>query len=306
MDVLSILQKIGYSQFNETQTHYAVRPLHRESDNDWAVAIDKRTGQWYDFVQKQGGSIYKLVALTKGFKTKKEVQEFLQMDAGQIGMDFGIQHRYELEETKRFDKELLVKLIKDHQYWIDRGISPLTIAGFEGGRACSGRLKNRYVFPIFDERDDIIGFSGRNLIKDSVAPKWKHIGAKSNWCYPLKWNKSIIVSKQEVVLVESIGDMLSLWDVGVRNTLVTFGVSISKTIIEFLLRIDAQRILIAFNNDEENNLVGNDAADKERLHLLHYFDSHQVIVAIPDYKDFGEMDTAQIDLWKRKFQINPN
>jgi len=301
MNVLDILRKLGYTSFRETQTHYAVRPLHRESDNDWAVAIDKQTGQWYDFVKKQGGTIYKLAALTKGFKTKKEVLDFLQMDLGPSGAEMEIQHRYELEEVKCFDKNLLCKLNKDHTYWIERGISPLTIATFEGGVASNGRLKDRYVFPIFDDRDNLIGFSGRNLIKTSRAPKWKHIGAKSNWCYPLKWNHHIIIPKQEVILVESIGDMLALWDAGIKNTIVTFGVSISRSIIEFLLRIDAQRILLALNNDEDNNLVGNEAADKESRHLAKHFDEHQIVIALPDSKDFGEMSVEQIQAWQHKF-----
>lgn len=302
MDVLGILQKIGYTRFNETQTHYAVRPLHRESDNDWAVAIDKRTGRWFDFVKKDGGSIFKLVALTKGLKTKEDVEAFLQMEISSVSL--GVQHRYELEEVKRFDKILLTKLIKDHAYWAKRGISLPTISTFEGGVTFNGRMKSRYVFPILDEQDELIGFSGRDLRQESDAPKWKHIGAKSNWCYPLRWNKHIITQKREAILVESIGDMLSLWDAGVRNTLVTFGISISKTIIEFLLRIDAQRILVSFNNDEEKNLVGNEAATKERRRLLQYFDDSQVVIAIPSYKDFGEMNREQIQSWMKHFKTH--
>ena len=302
MDVLGILQKIGYTRFNETQTHYAVRPLHRESDNDWAVAIDKRTGRWFDFVKKDGGSIFKLVALTKGLKTKEDVEAFLQMEISSVSS--GVQHRYELEEVKRFDKLLLSKLIRDHTYWTKRGVSLATISTFEGGVTHNGRMKNRYVFPILDEQDELIGFSGRDLRQESDVPKWKHIGAKSNWCYPLRWNKHIITQKREAILVESIGDMLSLWDAGVRNTLVTFGISISKTIIEFLLRIDAQRILVSFNNDKEKNLVGNEAATKERRRLLQYFDDSQVVIAIPAYKDFGEMNREQIQSWMKHFKTH--
>jgi DNA primase len=164
-------------------------------------------------------------------------------------------------------------------------------------------MKNRYVFPIFNNKNELIGFSGRTLVTGYNIPKWKHIGTKSNWCYPLKWNINLLKSSKEVILIESIGDMLSLWDKGIKNTIVTFGISISRSIIEFLLRIDAQKIIIAFNNDEDNNLVGNEAADKEKFHLSKYFDPHQIILAIPDYKDFGEMDEIQINLWKKKFQI---
>jgi hypothetical protein len=69
------------------------------------------------------------------------------------------------------------------------------------------------------------------------------------------------------------------------------------------LKIDAKRILLAFNNDEEKNLVGNDAAEKEKLHLSRYFDKEQIVLALPDYKDFGEMDNDQINLWTEKFHV---
>lgn len=301
INVKDILIRIGYVIHFESATHYHMCPLYRESDNNLALEVDKKSGLWYDFVKKEGGSLYKLVALTIGLKTRKEVETFLQLEGGHI--DTGVQHRYELDEIKKFDKGMLVKLNKDHSYWLKRGISTKTVETFEGGTTYNGRMKNRYVFPIFNEKDELVGFSGRILYQDSIAPKWKHIGSKSNWCYPLKWNKELLSRLQEVVLVESIGDMLSLWNAGVQNTIVTFGISISNSIIEFLLKIDAQRILLAFNNDEDNNLVGNDAAEKELLHLTHYFDREQIVLALPDYKDFGEMDSNQINLWTTKFNV---
>jgi hypothetical protein len=48
-------------------------------------------------------------------------------------------------------------------------------------------------------------------------------------------------------------------------------------------------------------MVGNEAADKERMKLLKYFDPDQVIVAVPNYKDFGEMDAGQIDQWRKRY-----
>lgn len=301
MQVLDILHKLGYSNIRETGTHFTTRPLYRDSDNDSALAVNKLTGNWYDFVQKKGGSIFSLVALMKGLKTKDEVKQFLETDS--LEVDTNIQHRYELEEVKKFDKELLVKLRREHTYWLNRNISPRTIETFNGGITFNGRMKNRYVFPILNMRDELIGFSGRILSDDLNVPKWKHIGAKFNWCYPVRWNYEYLEATGEAILVESIGDMLSLWDAGIRNTLVTFGLSVSPTIIERLLRLDIQRILIAFNNDCDHNMVGNEAAEDEKIKLIRYFDESQVSVAIPDFKDFGEMDNDKINLWRQKHQL---
>lgn len=302
MQVIDILRRIGYTSFTESSTHYHTTPLYRDSNNPSALEIDKTTGCWYDFVERRGGSIFSLAMLTKGLKNKEEVKKFLETET--LEVDTNIQHRCELGEIKKFDRNLLVKLRRDHGYWLNRGISTSTIELFEGGITFNGRMSNRYVFPIFNGQNELIGFSGRLLTNDSRYPKWKHIGAKTNWCYPSKWNELILARLRKVILVESIGDMLALWDAGIKNTLVTFGLNIGSRVIELMLKMDAQQIFVAFNNDAENNMVGNEAADEAKQYLGSYFDDSQITVAIPDFKDFGEMTTEQIGIWKTKFQTS--
>ena len=82
--------------------------------------------------------------------------------------------------------------------------------------AKEGRMKNRYVFPIFDSKERLIGVTGRYTLpipEGSKVPKWKHYPSKKAWKYPLFLNNEIISEKKEVVVVESVGDMLALWDV---------------------------------------------------------------------------------------------
>ena len=301
MQVKDILHKIGYTDISELGKSYRTSPLYRPSDNKTSLSIDRTTGMWYDFADNNGGSLLSLVKLTMNLPSLEAAKEFVGDST--IDIEQATIHRYELLDTKKFDKQLLLKLEKNHTYWINRGISLQTIQTFEGGITHNGRMRHRYVFPIFDEKDNLVGFSGRSLVNNSDFPRWKHLGPKSTWVYPFKWNKEILFDTKEVVLLESLGDLLSMWDAGIKNTLVTFGISISKSIIELLLKIDAQKIFIAFNNDEKNNCVGNNAADKGRLNLLRYFDADQVVTAIPDYKDFGEMDLEQINLWKMKFLV---
>ena len=65
------------------------------------------------------------------------------------------------------------------------------------------------------------------------------------------------------------------------------------------LKQDIQKIIIAFNNDSCNNMVGNKAAYSERHNLLNYFDSEQIIVKLPhnNFNDFGEMNIEEIKKW---------
>jgi DNA primase len=104
-------------------------------------------------------------------------------------------------------------------------------------------------------------------------------------------------------LVESIGDMLALYDAGIYNVLVTFGVYLGPAIIKFLLQMDVDRIVIALNDDREKKSVGNKAAAKMRQLLLNYFDERQVSINLPLKKDFGVMKRDEILLWKTQSQI---
>ena len=302
MDVLQILNKIGYTDLQDFGKEYRTRPLYRASDNRTSLCIKKATGEWFDFSERTGGHIAQLVQKTLQLSTLDQVKEVIQTEISLPSKN----NNYELSDVKRFDKNLLGRLIQDHKYWENRGISEYTIKQFGGGITFNGRMTNRYVFPIFDERDDLVGFSGRLLKDNPDYPKWKHLGAKSNWCYPIKLNADKFVKYREVILVESIGDMLALWENGIYNSIVTFGVDISAKIIQFLLRLDAKKIVIAFNNDEGNNLVGNIAALDGYKKLTSFFDEKQIELGVPEKKDFGTMTGEDIEVWRTKHQIHKN
>jgi DNA primase len=291
-DVADILQQVGY-QLIDYGKEYRTKPLYRPSDNATSLCIKKTTGEWYDFSERVGGSLDLLIQKTVG-DIPPEIRDKILS-----GAFFSRKEAVELTDIKTFDKSLLIKLNKNHEYWLNRGVSAHTINLFEGGTTTNGRMAHRYVFPIFNERKDLVGFSGRILAKNSNSPKWKHLGKKSHWCYPAFLNEETILNKKEVILVESIGDMLALFDAGIENVLVAFGVDIGPKLIEFLLKADINRIYIAFNNDKDNNFVGNEAAEEGRKQLIHYFDENQVMLALPETKnDFGEMSHNEILLWK--------
>jgi len=291
--VYDILTSIGYD-LRDFGKSYRSKPIYRDSNNNTALIIDKETGRWHDFTTNQGGDIKQLIKLTLKTPSEEDLNKYLS------GFTVtAVQNNVKIEQQKIFPKDLLIKLRKDHDYWIKRGVSRETLELFQGGVADNGKMANRYVFPIFNSKDEIVGFSGRSLSKNPEI-KWKHIGAKSNWCYPLKLNKEIILSQKEVIVVESIGDLLSLWDAGVKNVIVAFGIDISSTLISFLIKIDAQKIILSFNNDIDNNEVGNKAALKAKNKLLNHFDEKQIKIALPTKKDFGEMNYEEIKQWKNK------
>jgi DNA primase len=93
--------------------------------------------------------------------------------------------------------------------------------------------------------------------------------------------------------------MLALWESGIKNTVVTFGVNISIELLNLFIKLNLKKMIVSFNNDSGNNNVGNLAADKAKNKLLKYFDKRQVSVNLPQKNDFGDMSVEEILLWKK-------
>lgn len=298
MNVKDILLDLGYSNIVEGPRDYRMRPIYRESDNNTVLSVKKDTGRFIDFSKGISGSIEDLIKLSLNLKNVEDVKKWVSQR--NISIDKKEIERPTINTQKTFDREMLLKLKKDHSYWINRGIPEDVVSQFEGGVASSGKMAGRYVFPIFNKYDQIVGFSGRDILGRSEVPKWKHIGNKSFWCFPAKLTLKAIKSKKEVFIVESIGDALALYNAGIDNFIVSFGLEISTAIINFLLKVDVSKIRICFNDDSENNSAGNEASEKAYNKLTKFFDRNQVVINLPSKNDFGEMTTEEITEWKRK------
>jgi DNA primase len=144
----------------------------------------------------------------------------------------------------------------------------------------------------------IFGLKGYYLYDNEKVPKWKHLGDKSQWIYPFQINFNIIKEQKKVILIESVGDMLSLWQAGVKNTMVIFGLDVSVAQLNALIKTDPDKMIISLNNDEDKNSAGNVAAEKLKRKLLKYFDKNQVAIHLPTANDFGEMSSEQIKEWE--------
>lgn len=302
MDIKEILHNIGYQNLKDFGSWYRTRPIYRSSDNDTVLAINKNTGYWYDYKLCKGGNLSELVQVTLNLSDLNHANELLNEKFGFIANKSN-QEKTSIKQVKFYDESMLQSLARNHEYWIKRGVKEEIVSVFKGGVATKGNMINRYVFPIYNPSGKIVGFSGRSIInsnnKDFI--KWKHLGTKKEWVYPVFFNKDAIVNSKRVFLVESIGDMLSLWQAGYQNIIITFGLSVSPRIIKYLLENSVNQIVIAFNNDMMKNSAGNEAATKAKYKLLSFFDESQVIIKLPTKKDFGVMYKNEIDLYMKEF-----
>tara|TARA_Y100000593_G_scaffold92376_1_gene183847 strand:+ start:1482 stop:2405 length:924 start_codon:yes stop_codon:yes gene_type:complete len=300
MDFKNILLDVGYSNIKDNGREFRMKPVYRDSSSDTVLSVRKDTGHFIDFSKQISGSFEYLIQLSMGLKTIDEAKTILK-DKWEINGEIKREHRPSVSGVKIFPSSYLEKITKDHSYWRDRGISDETLDLFGGGVVHNGTMSSRYVFPIFNSKEELIGVTGRYLKKipeNKNTPKWLHRGRTSEWKYPLQVNQKILKQKKEIILVESIGDMLALWEGGVKNTAVVFGLNISPSFINLLIKLDPNKIFVSFNDDSDNNNAGNKGVEAAARKLKNYFDPHQIQVAFPTKNDFGEMSREEILEWK--------
>jgi len=294
--VKDILTQIGYT-LRDCGKEYRTKPLYRDSDNHNVLCIKKDTGVWFDFKENKYGKLEDLVKLTLDLKDITEAKDFIK---NKFNYQAPKVQKPELESSRPYSKDNLNRIYPEYTYWQNRGIGKDTLKVFESGVMKDGKLKSRYVFPVFDKLNRLIGCAGRDVSGNNPI-KWKLLGQKKLWVYPFKYNRKYIAEQKKVFLVESIGDMLSLWEAGIKNTLVLFGLNVSSKVKQVLIMLNLEKIYISLNNDM--NSAGNDAAQKIYLDMLKHFDKQQLSIELPTKNDFGCMSKSEILQWKN--QINP-
>ena len=145
------------------------------------------------------------------------------------------------------------------------------------------------------------------MLNKEGRPKWKHIGKKSTWLYPLYCPhndgvmRDVFQDETSLILVESIGDLLSCHQHKIYNTAVSFGLDISPLLICEMLEINPERIIISFNNDTGKDANrGLEGAVKNFLKLLNHFDPHKLLICLPTKNDFGDMSDTDFKEWEDK------
>ena len=294
-DVKDILTNMGYTLFDSGK-EYRTKPLYRDSSSNNVLCIKKDTGRWIDFKENRYGNLEELVRITLNLKDINEAKSYISSN---FQLRLPKPEKEKLKSPLVFKKENLNHISPEYTYWKKRGVSSETLELFESGVMRSGKMKDRYVFPIFDKVDSLVGIAGRDITNNQQL-KWKLIGEKRSWAYPLKYNLKFLLAEKEAFLVESIGDMLALWEAGIKNTIVTFGLSITPKVKQVLMIIDPKKIYISFNNDE--NRAGNTAARKAYENLFRQFDRNQLEIKLPSKNDFGCMAKKETLTWKKQIK----
>ncbi len=281
MEIKEILENLGYGPITESGEYLRMKPLYRDSDNNSVLSVNRKTGYWKDFKLSESGSLGNLIQKTLGLESIVDAYQFLEKE-----FQFSpksIIHTPKIKLVKKFSEDFVKELEKNYSYWGGRGISQETLDQFEGGIHVKTK---RYYFVIRDENKNIIGLTGRTLVNSKV--KWLIRGSKKLFNYNLNLNSQIIKEKREVVLVESIGNFLSLWECGIKTGITCFGTSLSNEMVTTLIKLDPKKIIILFDSDGDRG-AGEIGSSKVQNRLLRYFDARQVKTVKCPEKDVNEM-----------------
>lgn len=294
--IKGILQSNGYNI--KDCGNYLQFPALWRGGNDDSVTLYTDSGQVIDWVTSEKFNVKELLKRVTNINNES-IDKYITDN----NLNFQKDNEPKIELRKKFPKELLLKISDDYSYALERGVSDITCKLFKCGtvKNSKGIQNNRFIFPIFNNRDEIVGFSGRTLVNDKR--KYVISGDKKLFVWPAHLNNSIISKSKCVILVESNFDVLWLWENGIKNVLCLFGTDCNLGIINYLLKRNIEKIIIATNNEPDNNNIGNEAALKIKKKLCKYFDYHNVIIKLPNKKDFNEKNKEEINKWVEELKL---
>lgn len=147
----------------------------------------------------------------------------------------------------------------------------------------SGRL----MFPLYDHRGNIVGFSGRVLDEKQAGPKYINtrdtvIYHKGSTLYGLHITKDDIKKKEKAIVVEGEFDVMSCFQYGIANVVAVKGTALTENQVGLLSRF-TKKIALCFDEDS----AGQDAI-KRSLPIIEEKGITTTVIITPDGKDPDE------------------
>jgi DNA primase len=231
----------------------------------------------------------------------------LKHSVGRPALSYLLKNRgLKLETVRKFqlgyspDKPLALK-----SFLIDKkkiNLQDLAKAGIvyiKNGRGVD-RFTGRIIFPLFDHRGNVVGFAGRTIPGRSSSKLAKYINTpetpiyhKSNVLYGLEITRKQIKDKGFAVVVEGELDMISSWQIGIKNTVALKGSALTNEQAKLLARF-SKNVVLALDAD-----VAGDAAARRGIEIAELEGLEVKVADLGDYKDPDDMARKDPDLLKK-------
>lgn len=187
-----------------------------------------------------------------------------------------------LLQKKKFPKEEI----------IDAGL------GFQKGSRVVDFFRGRLIFPLFDHRDNVVGFSGRILEPGNIPSKYINtretlVYHKGDHVYGLHITKEAMRRENQVILVEGEFDVLSCFQNGIGNVIGVKGTALTDNQVNLISRF-VQKITFCFDGDNAGqNAIKRSLAVVEKKGLT------PTVIEIPGGKDPDEALSKEPGVFKK-------
>ena len=306
----------------------ALCPFHDDHSPSFSVQKDKQiykcfscgeSGNVITFVQKYNG-----ITFTEALKMLADRAGIPLNVSTTRKINTKYEKLYEINDTvnKYFKANLLSNEgIKAIKYLEDRDISKDIINEFNIGLSTSNKLSNilskkysydelvkldickdingryydtfqdRIIFPIIDENNNVIAFSGRKYtnedLNNNTLPKYSNtketdIFKKSEVFYNINNAINEIKKKREIVITEGFMDTIRMSSIGYKNVVAIMGTAFTEKHLE---KIKKWKCKVILNLDQDDAGVKGTIEAGETL-LKNNIDTE--VIVFDDYKDSDE------------------
>lgn len=322
-----IVDVIG-SYISLNDKNKALCPFHDDHSPSFSVQKDKQiykcfscgeSGNVITFVQKYNG-----ITFTEALKMLADRAGIPLNVSTTRKINTKYEKLYEINDTvnKYFKANLLSNEgIKAIKYLEDRKISKDIINEFNIGLSTSNKLSNilskkysydelvkldickdingryydtfqdRIIFPIIDENNNVIAFSGRKYtnedLNNNTLPKYSNtketdIFKKSEVFYNINNAINEIKKKREIVITEGFMDTIRMSSIGYKNVVAIMGTTFTEKHLE---KIKKWKCKVILNLDQDDAGVKGTIEAGETL-LKNNIDTE--VIVFDDYKDSDE------------------
>lgn len=322
-----IVDVIG-SYISLNDKNKALCPFHDDHSPSFSVQKDKQiykcfscgeSGNVITFVQKYNG-----ITFTEALKMLADRAGIPLNVSTTRKINTKYEKLYEINDTvnKYFKANLLSNEgIKAIKYLEDRKISKDIINEFNIGLSTSNKLSNilskkysyeelvkldickdingryydtfqdRIIFPIIDENNNVIAFSGRKYtnedLNNNTLPKYSNtketdIFKKSEVFYNINNAINEIKNKREIVITEGFMDTIRMSSIGYKNVVAIMGTAFTEKHLE---KIKKWKCKVILNLDQDDAGVKGTIEAGETL-LKNNIDTE--VIVFDDYKDSDE------------------
>ncbi|MFA4930271.1 MAG: DNA primase [Patescibacteria group bacterium] len=230
-------------------------------------------------------------------------QAFLRSKSGQVARDYIAGRGLDQPTVAKFKIgfapnlwEALTSFLAKRKYSLDQ-IVKVGLGSYTKKRTVVDRFRGRVMFPIWNERGRVVGFTGR-VLDEKDNPKYLNTAAtslfdKSRLWYAMNLAKNKIREKREAIICEGQMDVITCHQFGFDWAVCSSGTAVSNYQMRQIKRL-ADTILLAFDNDEAGRKSGyrlTEMALEEGLMVK--------VIDMGKYKDPDEFIRADLSGWQQ-------